>query len=248
MRIKYIDKNSNSIWDVLKEILEIVFFPIILPLVLLWELWTIEKISLESIFKYKNITMGFPYEWGSMSKDCKRDWAFRKWMRFTYFLGCLSLFSLFVVILIAINGKPADTTPLVIFLIIGIISVLSIVGIYYKRKKSLKENFITVSETDYELIKESWTRLHNIEPLSYETEIIKISETEELIYPKNPKVETIKEIEKENTEEPKKEIIIEEKPAKYFNKNKATKLKSTKKNNVTKHIIITKKHKNKNIY
>ncbi|MFA6935854.1 MAG: hypothetical protein WCQ75_00765 [Bacilli bacterium] len=222
--------------------------------------WVIAIAILKSIFKYDGIKMGSPfikcpncnktvktgeaYEWGSINKEYKRNWAFRNWMRFAYFLGGLALLSLIVVIGSAINGKPADTAPLVIFLIICIISVLSICGIYYKRKKNLEEDYITVSETDYDLIKESWTRLHNIEPLAYETETIKISGTEKIIKPKIPKEEPIKNSNEKEKIETKKIERVErvEDNKEQTEAPKTAKASSTAKKPQTKHVIVAKKN------
>lgn len=179
-------------------------------------LWYLAISILNSIFNYESIKMGCPYiicpkchkpvitneafEWSEFGQLRKKDWAFRNFMRVCYAFGGLALLSLLIVIGGLISGKESDKTPTIIFAIILAICLFIVVFIYYKRKKLLEDDFITVSESDYELIKESWQRLREIDPNIEETEIIKISETGEIIKPQ-PRKDKISKIEPEILDE-----------------------------------------------
>lgn len=162
-------------------------------------LWYIAIPILNKIFNYESVKMGSPYircphcnklvrtneafEWGSFKTEYKKNWAFRNWMRTCYALGGLALFSLFIVIMSAINNKPGDVPPIIIFSIILVICLAVIGFAFYKRKQYTNDNFITVSEADYEEIKASWRRLKSQESDAYEKDTIKISSTGKVIKP-----------------------------------------------------------------
>lgn len=236
--------------------------------------WVIARAIINSIFKYEYVKMGSPYiecpgcgrkvntgeaiEWGSLNKDYKRNWAFRNMMRICYTLGGTALFCIIIPLFGAwTSSHESDRTIALVLLFVAIFALAIIGYIYYKRKKSFEEKHIIVSETDYDLIKESWQRLKEINPELQETETIKISGTERLIYPpKKQNAEIAKTYTQENSKT--KQVKNEESIKEDFNKAVETKeieepkeetnedmdVKNTPipKNKTTKHIIIAKKN------
>lgn len=235
--------------------------------------WVIARAIINSIFKYEYVKMGSPYiecpgcgrkvntgeaiEWGSLNKDYKRNWAFRNMMRVCYTLGGAALFCIIIPLFGAwTSSHESDRTIALVLLFVAIFALAIIGYLYYKRKKSFEEKYITVSETDYDLIKESWQRLKEINPELQETEIIKISGTERLIHPpkkqttevvkimsnKNEKAEQVdkQEYTKENTVDSIETKTIEE-PKEEKNEEVDIQKPSTTKKPSTKHVIIANK-------
>ena len=234
-------------------------------------LWFIAIAILNKIFNYESVKVGSPYircpncdnlvktneafEWGSYKTEFKKNWAFRNWMRVCYAVGGLSLFSILMVIGGLINGKPSDTTPNIVFTII-LIFCLAIIGFaYYKRKQYMSDKFVTVSESDYELIKESWRRLKKFEPNEEETVTIKISGSGRIIRPQQSNVkkkENVKtkpsvveyhgndnDVDEDHISQSPEIEIIEDKPEVLVEEKK----EPTKKVSSTKHVIVARKNK-----
>lgn len=236
--------------------------------------WVIARAIINSIFKYEYVKMGSPYiecpgcgrkvntgeaiEWGSLNKDYKRNWAFRNMMRVCYTLGGAALFCIIIPLFGAwTSSHESDRTIALVLLFVAIFALAIIGYLYYKRKKSFEEKYITVSETDYDLIKESWQRLKEINPELQETEIIKISGTERLIHPpQKQNAEIAKTYTQENskTKQVKNEESIKEdfnktvetktieEPKEEINEDMDVKNTPTPKKKTTKHIIIAKKN------
>lgn len=236
--------------------------------------WVIARAIINSIFKYEYVKMGSPYiecpgcgrkvntgeavEWGSLNKDYKRNWAFRNMMRVCYTLGGAALFCIIIPLFAACwtSSHESDRTIALVLLFVAIFALAIIGYLYYKRKKSFEEKYITVSETDYDLIKESWQRLKEINPELQETEIIKISGTERLIYPpKKQSVEIAKLQAQENrkTEQVKAEEFLKDDLSEVIEdevieeikeeKNEDVDIKKTPtpKKSISKHVIIANK-------
>lgn len=180
--------------------------------------WVIGIIVLNDIFKYESVKLGSPFiicprcgnkvitgeatEWGLLSKEDKRNWAFRNKMRLCYVLSGTVLFCLIIPLFGAWQSThQSDRTVAIIMLMVAILSICIIGFILHLRKKSYNEEYITVSEGDYKLISESWKRLHKIEPLLYETESIKVSTTGKIVKPPIQKEQNIQKSIDSNTEE-----------------------------------------------
>ena len=223
--------------------------------------WVIGISILNAIFKYESVKLGSPFitcprcgskvitgeanEWGLLSREDKQNWAFRNKMRLCYVLSGTILFCLIIPLFGAWQSThQSDRTIALVMLIVAILSVCIIGFMFYLRKKSYNEEYITVSESDYYLIKESWKRLYKIEPLLYETESIKISTTGKIVKPPIQKEQnTPKSIHNTTKETPKEDDLIN----KSINENKNQNLTNDNKNeqksidNNKKHVVIIRK-------
>ena len=135
------------------------------------------------------------------------------------------------------SKHETDVIIAIVLLVIAIISLGMIGFIFYKWKKYLESEIIVVSQSNYDDIKESWRRVHQIAPLLVENDTYMISETKQIIKPttntqktiveEKPKIENLS-IFKEFSDDT-QEVMAE--------KNKST-------NSNKKHIITIKKNKN----
>lgn len=171
--------------------------------------------------------------------------ALGKKMRLCYVLSGTILFCLIIPLFGAWQSThQSDRTIALVMLIIAILSICIIGFMFYLRKKSYNEEYITVSESDYYLIKESWKRLHKIEPLLSETESIKISTTGEFVKPPIQKEQnTPKSIDNKTKEAKKEDNLIKESINENKNQNLTNDNKTEQKSidNNKKHVVIIRK-------
>ena len=227
--------------------------------------WIIAKAIINAVFKYEYVKMGSPYincpncgmkvnmgessEWGKLNKDKKKNWAFRNKMRACYVLGGLSLFSIIIPLFgFWTSSHSSDRTIAIVLLVVAIVSLFIVGFLYYERKKSLEEEFITVNVNDYDLIKESWRRLKETNPEIKEIETIYVPGIEKVIYPQK---EEKKIVEKETKIVLKEQSQIKENPkVEYEVKTTETKKKIQENNKTTKpqkkHIIVANKKRDNN--
>lgn len=166
-------------------------------------LWAFAMVIIDEVFKCEisgmgspiincpncdlEVNIGTPAEWGELTREEKQNWAFRKMLWFCYFLGGTSL--ALVIFPLIFGAWKSNQVCAISLLGVSIFFIIVIIMIYFRRRNLLEKDYILVSPEDYELIQESWDRLNKTNPDMYETEIIKISGKNEIIYPKKKHVD-----------------------------------------------------------
>ncbi|MCQ2564755.1 MAG: hypothetical protein MJ152_02720 [Clostridia bacterium] len=163
--------------------------------------WFLAKFLLNALFNYEKVKMGNPCiecpschnlvrtnefkEWGFLNAKQKRDWAFSNWMILVYICGILLIFGILFPLLIGLwsSTHNSDHVIAIVCSIAAGISFIIICAVLYLRKKRLAEEYITVNEEDYSMIKKSYSRLKSEDPNFIETDTIKISTTGQIIKP-----------------------------------------------------------------
>lgn len=187
---KILKQNSDAWWPLAFFVLPLVFIGLILRGI---------KLLLDKIFYYDSIKIGDPYfkcvhcgkeirsngtfEWGELDSISKHNWAFRHLMRINYFFGIVILIALLLLVGCLIDNNFSGNSLLEVSLILILISIVVLFIIYYLRNQSFRNGYVTLCQTDYDFIKNSWVRLHNRFPLITETETIKIWGKDKIIEP-----------------------------------------------------------------
>ena len=216
--------------------------------------WVIGIAIIRAVFKNEILKMGSPLidcphcgrkintgektEWADFDTLQKKSWSYKTLIRLCYALSGTILFCIIIPLFGAWTSKhESDVIIAIVLLVIAIIS-LGIIGfIFYKWKKYLESEIIVVSQSNYDDIKESWKRVHQIAPLLVDNDTYMISETKQIIKPttnaqktiveEKPKLENLS-IFEEFSDDTQEEVIAE--------KDKST-------NSNKKHIITIKKNK-----
>ncbi len=159
-------------------------------------LWFWGASILEKNFKYDLPKMGSPYklcpkcetlvnmrdkkEWGELTTLQKKSWSFRNKIYLCIALSGFILLSI-IELCIAILANAVFDATVLIFLLVNIVLFVIIYINYKNWLDYLKKDEILVSSYDVILIRQSYKRLREIEPLIQETEIIKNIETDKII-------------------------------------------------------------------